>query len=760
MDQRSKSHQVILLCAALIVVTLATFWPVVHHDFVNYDDPDYVTENKWVNSGLTWSSVEWAFTAGHSSNWHPMTWLSHMVDVSLFGMKPGGHHITSLLFHIANSLLLLLLLRQMTGSVWRSAMVAALFALHPLHVESVAWIAERKDVLSTFFGLLALMAYTKYAKSKVEGRRSKAAYALTLTFLALGLMSKPMLVTWPFVMLLLDFWPLKRISPSTFDLRPSTLKPLILEKIPFFLMVAISCGITLVVQQGAMSSATVSILDRFGNATLGYAAYLKQTFWPSNLAVFYPYPSSLSTLLALIAAAILVVISFLVFRHRSNQPALFTGWFWYLGTLVPVIGWVQVGSQARADRYTYVPLIGIFIMLAWGIFALLSRNLRLGNLFVAGAVLGVAACAVVTRAQVRNWSNSETLFTHAARVTKGNYIALAGLGTVNYKRDQFDEAIRNLTQALEYSPPGKATDLFKYYLGATLQKSGRGRDALPYLEEAQNVGDLAPERDYRLGLSLLEAGRVNEAETALKNACAAKPDNAEFQLGIAALLIQQKRATEAEQVLVGIVSKHPDMWLAHQTFAELLMGQGKSSQAETHYAKAVSLSPTDPKLRRAYAACLVRLGKSDQARRELEEALKLRPQDAQVWFELAEVSSVTGHSRRAVELYEQVIRASPNHLPALNNLAWLLATHPDDSIRDGKRAVDLAQKACELTEWKQAVLIGTLAAAYAEAGEFPKAVSNAEQACSRAREENQTEVAKRNEELLKLYQSGKPFREK
>lgn len=777
MHPSDRLRELILLGAVLFSATVVVFWPVLNHEFVNYDDPDYVTDNDWVKRGLTWEGAKWAFTTGHASNWHPLTWLSHMLDVRLFGVTPGAHHAVSVLFHAANSVLVLLWLWRMTGAVWRSAMVAALFALHPLHVESVAWVAERKDVLSAFFGLLCLMAYNAYAQagandrtppspplSPVEparGRRkSKTAYTLTFLFLALGLMSKPMLVTWPLLMLLLDFWPLKRLGPTTAGIQWPRLKLLIAEKIPFLLLVCTSCWVTLAVQQGAMSTIEgLPIGERLGNSFITCVAYLKQTFWPAGLAVFYPFTQPLTVSQWIVPAVIVLTISGLTLLSARRQPIAFVGWFWYLVSLIPVIGIVQVGAQARADRYTYLPLIGIFILLVWPAAQLL--RLRDCPRFISRTLgfLVIVTMALTTRNQLRHWQDSGSLFAHAASVTQENFIAWAGLGIVEYRRGNYEQAGLNLTKALEYAPSRKPMDQIRFYLGATLQKQGRGRDALALLEQAKTLGELKPERDYRLGLSLLEAGRIEEAEYALQQACEARPDNPDFSLGLAALLTQQGRMADAGLLLTNIASHNPQMWLAHRSLANFLMQQGRPQEAEASYAKAVALAPKDPNLKQEYARCLVASGKLEPARHELEQALELSPHDPQTCFELAEVLSTQGRARQAVVYYEQAIQAATNHLPALNNLAWLLATHPDHSLRNGERAIELAERACHLTDWKQAILMGTLAAAYAEAGRFSDAAAMAERARSRARESGQEVVAQRNEDLIKLFQSGKPLRE-
>ncbi|HZQ47531.1 MAG TPA: hypothetical protein VFC07_10995, partial [Verrucomicrobiae bacterium] len=357
----------LICCAVLALITVAVYWPVTRFAFINYDDTDYVIYNAAIQKGVTTAGVEWALKTGYASNWHPLTWISHMVDCGLYGLKPGGHHLTNLLFHTANVVLLFLILGQFTGAMWRSALVAALFAWHPLHVESVAWVSERKDVLSTFFWLLTMAAYGAYAKaSKVQGPGSKVGYCLALLAFALGLLSKPMVVTLPFVLLLLDYWPLKRIA----ELNKDNLARLVLEKIPFFILAMLECVVTFWAQKSGdavVKSAALPFSARVANALVSYVRYLWKTIWPENLAAPYPFSHNWTFWTAAGAGLFLVIISAVVLWRIRAQPYLAVGWFWFLGTLVPVIGLVQVGIQSMADRYTYVPLIGIFIMLAWSI---------------------------------------------------------------------------------------------------------------------------------------------------------------------------------------------------------------------------------------------------------------------------------------------------------------------------------------------------------------------------------------------------------
>jgi tetratricopeptide (TPR) repeat protein len=770
------------LAILLMALTLAIFWPARHNEFVNYDDPDYILINEHVNEGLSWAGAKWAFMAAHASNCHPLTWLSHMTDVSLFGLNPGGHHMVNLLFHSMNAALLFLLLHQMTAKLWGSTLVAALFALHPLHVESVAWVSERKDLLSAFFGLLTLMAYAAYASgSKVESRKSKVWYGVALVLFACGLMSKPMLVTWPFVMLLLDFWPLQRmavdgwrgtektsghstphlvLSPIEAEGRKPTIANLALEKIPFLLLAVASCIITLKVQENAMSSEeTLPLSDRFGNAVLAYTGYLAQTFWPTKLAIFYPHVALPPGNEVATAIVVLLVTSVMAFACAKRFPAAFTGWFWFLGTLVPVIGIIQVGGQARADRYTYLPLIGIFIVLAWATAAWSVRSQIFRTGLVIFGVVALGACATISRRQLQYWRNSETLFTHALIVTQGNYIARAGLGIIEFRREKYDLAVRHLEQALEMVPPGMVANQIRYYIGATLQKQGKGMAALPYFVAASEVGTLQPEREYRIALSLIEAGRLDEAEEALQLACAAKPENPDFLMGRAALLHKRGKYAGTERIFQDIISMHPENGLAHSLYANFLSQANRNVEAAAHYAKAVTLLPNDLQLRQSHAQVLAQLGKIEEAIRSYEHCFAQQPRNPDLHANLAELLIQSRQVRLGIESYDKALQINPDFLPAINNLAWLLATHTDDQFRNGDKAVRLGEHACKLTNWNVPVLMGTLAAAYAEAKRFNEAISTATKARDVAIKQNQPEVAKRNDELLEQYKKGQPVRD-
>jgi protein O-mannosyl-transferase len=442
----SEKTNPVVIAIVLAVCTLLAYYPVLQGGFINYDDPSYVTANSHVKAGLSVESIGWAFSTFFFYNWHPLTWISHMLDIQIFGLNPLGHHLTSLLLHTGNSVLLFVLFRRMTGSTWKSAFVAALFALHPLHVESVAWVSERKDVLCTLFGLLATLAYVEYARSAGKG-----AYLLCAMLFMAGLMAKPMLITLPFVLLLLDYWPLKRLQPEEtghFLSAPSS--HLILEKIPLVALSLVSTVVTFMAQkQGGALHNDNSLLQNAGNAAVSYVTYILNMFWPAKLAVYYPLHSAmLSSGTIALATLILIAVTGAVFYAGRRFPFLPVGWLWYLGTLVPVIGFIQVGEHALADRYTYIPLIGLFIILAWG-GAALGERMRLPKTLLFGAALVILiACALLSNLQARKWHDSVTLFSHAVAVTENNDLAHKNLGAALANRGQFEEALAHVTESL------------------------------------------------------------------------------------------------------------------------------------------------------------------------------------------------------------------------------------------------------------------------------------------------------------------------
>ena len=536
------------VCLFLIFVILAAYWQVGSFEFDNYDSADYVYENGRVKAGLTAESIRWAFTTTYASNWHPVTWLSHMLDVELFGVDPGAHHWTSVVFHMANTLLLFMVLRLMTGNIWRSGFVAALFAIHPLHVQSVAWIAERKDLLSTFFGLLAIWRYIRYVQLPTIGR-----FMAVPLFFILSLMAKPMMVTLPFVLLLLDYWPLERFrfgfNPEVnhHSQRSAFKAALILEKIPLLVVAAVSCIITVYAQQtgGAVGSSVIyPFYVRLANALVSYVSYIGQMIWPVNLAVFYPHPGPLPGWRVIVAGMLLAGITCMAIKYVKSKPWLMVGWLWFLGTLVPVIGLVQVGTQAMADRYTYVPLIGLFIIIAWGVPDLLKRFTyqKVGLAVIAGLV--TITLSIVSWGQVKTWQSSVTLFERALAVTKNNYVAHNNLGHYRLQEGRLTEAINHFSTAVEINPK---FELAYLNLGVTLSRQGKIDEAIRSYTCALKVKPDFVVAYNNLGNALYRQGKYQKAITNYLQAMQIDPNYAEAYNGMGAALI---RLGEIEKAVV------------------------------------------------------------------------------------------------------------------------------------------------------------------------------------------------------------------
>jgi tetratricopeptide (TPR) repeat protein len=530
----------------LVLSTLAVYWPVSTHEFVGYDDDGYVTENPRVKRGLTIDNIGWALQSTQKSNWHPLTWLSHMLDVELFGMNAGAHHMTSVLFHIFNSLLLFAAFRKMTGRVWPSGFVAAMFALHPLRVESVAWIAERKDVLSTFFWMLTLWSYARY--TVLPNRRR---YLPVAGFFLLGLMAKPMLVTLPFVLLLLDYWPLTRLRFNALDHQIAESHQrlpafqLFLEKVPLFLLSLLSCVITFLVQQKAGTLAAIEAKPfslRIANALVSYVKYIHKMIWPDNLAVLYPYSASISEWYTIGALVMLGGITFLAVRYANKFPWLMVGWLWYLGTLVPVIGFVQTGVQAMADRYTYVPAIGLFIIAAWGGPRIVAGwRYKTKALSIASAAVFIF-CITVSRSQVRYWHDSLALFNHALAATSDNYVIHNNLGFELALKGDTDEAIKHYRQALVIHPDFEAAHI---NLGVALRRQGRLDDSIKYYYTVLSERPTYAGVHHNLGINMLHKGKIDQAIAHFQEALRIKPDYVEVYNSLGAAMVSKGKIKEA-----------------------------------------------------------------------------------------------------------------------------------------------------------------------------------------------------------------------
>ncbi len=816
--QGKKTRIVGGICLLLAVVTVLCYWPMVHHDFISLDDPYYVLDNPHVTSGLTWPGLLWAFSSGYSANWHPLTWVSHMMDCSLYGLDAGGHHSTNLVFHVADVLLLFLLFCRMTGAVWRSALVAALFAWHPLHVESVAWASERKDVLSTFFFLLTLAAYIRYTQesdkaaeqeSGVRSQESESSiqpqvsssqslrtdqtglsgspvsiqpqvssaqssarstlhaprfYALALLFFALGLMSKPMLVTVPFVLLLLDYWPLQRLqlsscsAPSTLHAPRCPLQRLFLEKAPFLVLAGASSVVTFLVQKvgGAVSSLETTPLHlRIANALLAYALYLSKTLWPVNLSCIYPYSWHLPLGGVLAAALLLLLLSGWFVVHARNHRFLLVGWLWYLGTLVPTIGLIQVGAQAMADRYMYIPSIGLFIIIAWGLDALLGAWPPKPRALAAAAALALAACFACTRTQLSYWQDSHTLFRHAIVATTDNYIAYDALGIALDRLGKNDAALVCYFEAARLRPDNAEA---QYELGTALMKQGRLEEAIGHFTNALDSKPTFAHAHNNLGTAFYEQGKLDEAAAYFRKAAMLTPDDPQIYYNLGEVLTAQTKLDEAIAYFSQALRLKPDYWKAHGDLGVALMRQGKVREGSAHFVEALRLNPGEPELRFNLGLALLDQNQPAQAAIEFSDGLRLKPDDVRFHYRLAVALAAQGKSKQAIVQYREALRLVPDLPEVLNELAWILASDPDAQLRDGQEAVRLAECACEQTQYQAADMLITLATAYAETVRFPEAVDMAKWARDLALASEQHTLAAKAEELLKLYQSSQPYR--
>jgi protein O-mannosyl-transferase len=666
--------QAVAASVALVALASIAYSGVGHLQFVPLDDQGYVYENPHVRAGLTMDGLRWALTAGDQANWHPLTWLSHMLDVQLFGVDAGYHHLTSAAIHTLNTLLLFLLLARTTGALARSACVAALFAVHPLHVESVAWVAERKDVLSTFFWLVTTGAYVWYARAPGRWR-----YAAVAAGLALGLMSKPMLVTLPFVFLLLDVWPLGRFSFSagerdgdhagaraTASLRLAV--ALVREKVPLFLLAGCSSAITLLVQSrgGAVKSMETLTLDvRTANALTSYVMYLVKAVWPSGLAVFYPYKTSIPLWQWCGALAILAAVTWLVIRAR-RRPYLLVGWLWYLGTLVPVIGLVQVGTQSMADRYTYVPLIGVFVMGVWSVSDLTGRwaGRRVALPAAAGAI--IIACTVAARAQVTHWQDAWSLWTHALAVTHDNDAAHIAVGAMLGMQGRVDDAVVHFREAVRIAPESSAAHRA---LGKALTTLGRFDEGVEHLSMAVLRQPTSSEALDDLGTALAENGKPGEAIPRYLEALRLDPNRAatHWRLGLA--LMAFGRADEAIGHYQESIRLQPEFARAHGDLGFALMATGRNDEAKTHLIQALGLDPDLAEAHDHLGFAWAAEGRWSEAMPHLEAAVRLKPDSEMARLHLGTALGATGRLDEAAREFREVLRLNPNNADAQRLLA-------------------------------------------------------------------------------------------
>ncbi len=642
-----------MISLSLAVLTAAVYVQVIGHGFISYDDPGYVSENLVVQKGLTWEGLRWAFTSFAQANWHPLTWLSHMLDVQLFGLKPGMHHLVSVFLHILSTILLFLVFRQMTGALWRSAFVAALFALHPLHVESVAWAAERKDVLSTLFWILTMWAYIRYAR-----KPKLSAYLPVVLFFVLGLMAKPMLVTLPVVLLLMDYWPLERFKamepapevprtpppaqekkrkkrnpqprepqkkpPAKAAGRWSRFMPLVYEKIPLLALSAVSSLITIYAQQkgGAVTSLSVlPITQRIANALVSYAAYLWKMCWPAGLSVFYPM-EPLPAAVVVAGAVMLLALTFAAVRWSGRYPYLLAGWLWYLITLLPVIGIIKVGEASMADRYTYVPLIGIFVALAWGACDL-SEKLRVPrSVPAAAATLVIVACAVVTYIQLGYWTDSIALFRHASKVTDRNYLAHNSLALEYINEKKYEEALPHLQKALEINPRSPEIIL---NLGIFDYHAGKYDEAIEKVTRALGLKPDWYQANEWLGKIYLAKGDADKAMYHFNLAIQSLTQGDPSSGGMGQALIFQNRLDEALHYTLQAIETQPQNEKLHNNAGYILIRQGKIDEAILQFQEAVRIAPGYAKAHSNLGAALMQRNRADEAIQHFRTALRLDP---------------------------------------------------------------------------------------------------------------------------------------
>ena len=638
----------ILTGVGIFLLVFLVFLPALKNDFVSYDDADYVTENSHVKAGLTAEGIRWAFTTGHASNWHPLTWVSHMLDWQIFGNRPWGHHLTNVLLHSLNTLLLFLVLRRMTGAYWQSLMVALLFGLHPLRVESVAWVAERKDVLSTFFWMLTMWAYVLYAeKIKDQRPKLKVCYGLTLLFFACGLMSKPMLVSLPFVLLLLDWWPLGRIidlgNEARARLGQVTLKRAVLEKLPLFAMAALSSAVTFVVQHqgGAVKNMVLLPLSgRLENAMVSYSRYVGKLVYPADLSVIYPHPGRWPAGVVVPAVILLAGACVVALFRRRQWPWFFTGWFWFVGVMVPVIGLVQVGEQSMADRYTLVPSIGLLVLLVWGISEWTKSWRYCAPTFSVAGSAALLICILMTQRQIGYWRDSEMLFRRATgTVAENDFAAQLHLANALFAKTNFDEAIVHYQKAIRLDPAA----------------------AQPHCDWGTLLG---------------VQGRVDEAIGQFRLALQIDPNDALTHAGMAKALSMIGQGDVAiahflEAIRLGLNTPE-----THASVAILLQKQGRVDEAIAHFADAARLNPADASLRNNFGSALWQLGRKEEALKQFQEAARLNPALALAHFNIAFALSSFGRNAEAIVEAQAALKARPNFPEAERLLRSLSAATP------------------------------------------------------------------------------------
>ena len=709
------------ICVLLAALVWLVFGQTLGFDFVNFDDPENVYENTQMPKGLTVGGLAYAFTHSQVGHWDPLTTLSHLMVSQICGLAPGGHHLGNVLLHGIAAILLFLVLWRMTSALWRSAFVAAVFAIHPLHVESVAWVTERKDVLSGVFFMLTLAAYVRYVRQP----QSSARYLAVAAFFLLGLMSKSMLVTLPFVLLLLDYWPLGRFattaSPRSFL---ATFRTLLREKIPLFGLAAICAGIQILANQKAIvSSEKMPLPIRAGNAVVAYADYIAQTFYPAGLSVFYPHPgNTLPASRIAVALSLLLAISAIALALRKTRPWFLVGWLWYLGMLVPVIGLIQSGDLARADRYTYLPQIGLCLAFTWAAAELCARIPRRSLLLGSLCAIAIAALAFTARRQTAHWRDSEALWNHSLACDPNNALAHDNLGCAIDVKGRNDEGFLHHRRAVDLKPDYENAQA---NVGIYLLNNGEVGEAIVHFRKALETKPAFASAHNNLGNALVRTGQFEEAIGHYRSALESQPDYPEAEANLGVAFVQTGRVAN------GIV----------------------------HYEKALELKPDYTMARTNLANAFLQTGRIREAVDHLEKVVALKPGNALAHSNLAFGLLQSGATRDAIAQFEKALELQPGISSAQNTLAWLLATHPDATLRDGPRALTLARQASESAGGKNPVLLRTLAAACAEAGRFDEAVQTAQRALQLPEAQADPRLKAALQTQLARYQSGAPFHE-
>jgi tetratricopeptide (TPR) repeat protein len=759
--------EVVFICILIALSTVILYVPALQSNFVDFNDDACVTQNPHVQTGLTFSGVWWSLKTGQAGSWQPVTWISHMVDCQIYSLNPAGHHLTNVLLHVANSILVFLLLLRITRSRGHSVLVAVLFAWHPTNVESVAWVSERREVLSTLFWLLTMTAYVRY----VHGPKQKQYYRLALLFFSLGLMSNPTLVTLPFVLLLMDFWPLKRGAEN--QEQPSLLslpwRQLAREKAPFFVLAFVACIVTLVVQRfgGAMLPEDLPLSARIANAPLTCWRYVLKMFCPVNLSVFYPQAPHASTTLVAVATVALVATALIAILFSQKRPYAATGWFWFLGTLVPTLGIVLVGWQSMADRYLYIPSIGLFILVVWGLNDLLASRLppKIQKFVAEPVKLKVAAAVtallllsffVGTWRQAGQWSDTERLFNHAIDVTENNFFAHNGLGNALARADQTDEALKHYLKAVEINP---AYPESQYNVGSVLLTQSNLDEAIVHLSAALEHYPNYGAAHNNLGKALSSQGKRKDAIAQLTAAVKLMPDSADAHYNLAAVDLAEGHLDDAITNFSDAIRLIPDYGEAHRDLGIACLQKGDAARAVAELTEASRLIINDPDIHADLGYAFMKQDKLAEATTELEAALLFRPDDFKAHLSLAQIKVRQHNTKDAIPHYKEMLRLRPDVPELLNSVAWILATDPGVGVRNGLEAIQLAQRACDLTRPMQATFVLTLAAAQAEAGRYTEAIASAQKAKELALSSgHQADVAK-SDKLLARFWARQAYRE-